>query len=92
METLIHLLKGSLGTGILAMPMAFYHAGYLIGSIGTLLIGILCTYCIHQLIKAEYELCSRKKVISSNLAEFQTCKFRKDVYHKFCFRFSDPKP
>lgn len=62
-ETLIHLLKGSLGTGILAMPMAFYNSGWLVGGIGTILIGLLCTYCIHQLIKCEYELCKRKKVI-----------------------------
>ncbi|XP_055598119.1 proton-coupled amino acid transporter-like protein CG1139 [Uranotaenia lowii] len=65
-ETLIHLLKGSLGTGILAMPNAFHHAGWLVGSVGTFLIGILCTYCIHLLIKAEYELCRRKKVPSLN--------------------------
>lgn len=50
------------------MPMAFYHSGWLIGAIGTILIGLLCTYCIHQLIKSEYELCKRKKVIFVNLA------------------------
>ncbi|XP_059615528.1 proton-coupled amino acid transporter-like protein CG1139 [Phlebotomus argentipes] len=65
-ETLIHLLKGSLGTGILAMPMAFYHAGYIVGSVGTIFIGLLCTYCIHMLIKVEYEMCKRKKVPSLN--------------------------
>lgn len=49
-ETLIHMLKGSLGTGILAMPNAFYNSGLLIGTVGTLLIGILCTYCLHVLV------------------------------------------
>ncbi|XP_077301348.1 proton-coupled amino acid transporter-like protein acs [Arctopsyche grandis] len=63
-ETLIHLLKGSLGTGILAMPNAFSHAGWLVGIVGTILIGLLCTYCIHVLIKAEYELCKRRRVPS----------------------------
>lgn len=63
MDTLIHLLKGSLGTGILAMPNAFNHSGFVVGSIGTIVIGLICTYCIHLLIKAEYELCKRKKVI-----------------------------
>ncbi|KAJ8919875.1 hypothetical protein NQ315_006404 [Exocentrus adspersus] len=61
-ETLLHLLKGSLGTGILAMPMAFYHSGYVLGLIATAAIGLLCTYCIHMLIKCEYELCKRRKV------------------------------
>uniref|UniRef100_A0A182MCC9 Amino acid transporter transmembrane domain-containing protein n=1 Tax=Anopheles culicifacies TaxID=139723 RepID=A0A182MCC9_9DIPT len=65
-ETLIHLLKGSLGTGILAMPNAFHHAGWTVGVVGTLLIGLLCTYCIHLLIKAEHELCKRKRVPSLN--------------------------
>lgn len=60
---MFHLLKGSLGTGILAMPNAFKNAGYVTGTIGTIIIGFICTYCIHQLVKAEYELCRRKKVI-----------------------------
>ncbi|KAJ9585748.1 hypothetical protein L9F63_002443, partial [Diploptera punctata] len=66
METLIHLLKGSLGTGILAMPNAFYHAGYVVGIVGTLLIGFICTYCIHQLVKSELELCKRRRIASLN--------------------------
>lgn len=65
-ETMFHFLKGSLGTGILAMPNAFKNSGYVLGSIGTILIGAICTYCIHQLVKAEYELCRRKKVSSSS--------------------------
>lgn len=63
-ETLLHLLKGSLGTGILAMPKAFHHAGYIIGLIATLIIGLLCTYCMRILVLSEYELCKRKKVPS----------------------------
>lgn len=61
-ETLVHLLKGSLGTGILAMPNAFMNAGLIIGTISTILIGILCTYCLHILVKAQYELCKRLRV------------------------------
>ncbi|XP_023942840.1 proton-coupled amino acid transporter-like protein CG1139 [Bicyclus anynana] len=64
METLLHLLKGSLGTGILAMPHAFAKSGYVVGAVGTLLIGILCTYCIHVLIDSCYVLCKRRKVPS----------------------------
>lgn len=61
-ETLLHLLKGSLGTGILAMPLAFYHAGWVLGIVGTAIIGFICTYCIHLLINSEYELCKRRKL------------------------------
>ncbi|XP_031641031.1 proton-coupled amino acid transporter-like protein CG1139 [Contarinia nasturtii] len=63
-DTLIHLLKGSLGTGILAMPNAFYNSGYIVGFVGTMIIGVVCTYCIHMLLRSHYELCKRKKVPS----------------------------
>jgi proton-coupled amino acid transporter len=65
-ETFFHLMKGSLGTGILAMANAFNDSGYVVGVFGTIIIGVLCTYCIHQLISAEYELCKRKKIASLN--------------------------
>ncbi|KAK9500843.1 hypothetical protein O3M35_002027 [Rhynocoris fuscipes] len=65
-ETLIHMLKASLGTGILAMPDAFNNAGYMVATIGTLAIGFLCTYSIHILISSEYELCRRKRQPSMN--------------------------
>ncbi|XP_014470141.1 PREDICTED: proton-coupled amino acid transporter 1-like [Dinoponera quadriceps] len=61
-ETLIHLLKGSLGTGILAMPNAFCNSGFLVGVIATIIIGVLCTYCLHILVKAQYKLCKRLRV------------------------------
>ncbi|XP_049829765.1 proton-coupled amino acid transporter-like protein CG1139 isoform X1 [Schistocerca gregaria] len=69
METLLHLLKGSLGTGILAMPNAFMHAGYAVGIVGTFIIGVLCTYCIHLLVKAQYELCRRRRIPSLGYQE-----------------------
>ncbi|GJQ78809.1 hypothetical protein Trydic_g2651 [Trypoxylus dichotomus] len=46
---LIHLLKGSLGTGILAMPNAFKNAGLIFGFVGTIVVGILCTHCVQLL-------------------------------------------
>lgn len=48
------------------MPMAFLNSGYILGTVGTIVIGTLCLYCIHLLIDAEYELCKRKKVPSLN--------------------------
>lgn len=68
-ETLLHLLKGSLGTGILAMPHAFYNSGYIVGIIGTVIIGFISTYCVHLLLGAQYELCKRKKVPSLTYPE-----------------------
>lgn len=72
-ESIIHLLKCSLGTGILAMPQAIYHAGYVLGAIGTAAIGILCLYCIQLLLESHYELCKRKKV-SKLIRSYKTAK------------------
>ncbi|KAG4067452.1 hypothetical protein HA402_009689 [Bradysia odoriphaga] len=63
-ETLVHLLKIALGTGIFAMPNAFNHAGYLVGFIGTIIIGIITNFCVHMLVNTHYLLCKKKKVPS----------------------------
>jgi proton-coupled amino acid transporter len=52
LDTMIHLLKGNIGTGILAMPDAFKNAGLCVGTIGTLLMGIICTHCMHMLVRS----------------------------------------
>ncbi|KAK5643872.1 hypothetical protein RI129_007717 [Pyrocoelia pectoralis] len=59
--SLIHLLKSSLGTGILAMPNAFRNAGLIFGFVGTLVVGFLCTYCVHILVKASHVICQKSK-------------------------------
>ncbi|KAK3923365.1 Proton-coupled amino acid transporter-like protein [Frankliniella fusca] len=61
-DTLFHLLKGCIGTGILAMPEAFKFAGYVVGFVGTAIIGFICTLAVHMLIDAEYELSKRRRV------------------------------
>ncbi|XP_030767594.1 proton-coupled amino acid transporter-like protein CG1139 isoform X1 [Sitophilus oryzae] len=60
----LHLVKGSLGTGILAVPRAFKSAGLLVGTIGAILIGILCTHAIHLLVKASHKVCIKNKLPS----------------------------
>lgn len=52
---LIHLLKSSLGTGILAIPRAFKSAGLMVGLFGTIVIGLLCTHTIHILVSCWYQ-------------------------------------
>ncbi|XP_031339112.1 proton-coupled amino acid transporter-like protein pathetic [Photinus pyralis] len=59
---LIHLLKSSLGTGILAMPNAFRNAGLIFGLVGTFVVGLLCTYCVHILVKASHAICQKAKI------------------------------
>ncbi|PZC83426.1 hypothetical protein B5X24_HaOG207809 [Helicoverpa armigera] len=54
---LAHLLKASLGSGVLAMPLAFKNAGLAVGSVGTLIIGLICCHVIHVLVKTSQKLC-----------------------------------
>ncbi|XP_058816422.1 proton-coupled amino acid transporter-like protein pathetic [Topomyia yanbarensis] len=71
-DTLIHLIKGSLGSGILAMPLAFKNAGLWFGLGATITIGLICTYCIHILVKCAHLLCQREQIPSlcySDVAE-----------------------
>ncbi|XP_030372604.1 proton-coupled amino acid transporter-like protein CG1139 isoform X1 [Scaptodrosophila lebanonensis] len=69
METLVHLLKGSLGSGILAMPMAFMNAGLWFGLVATFAVGALCTYCVHILVKCAHILCRRRKIPMMGFAD-----------------------
>ncbi|KAG8274812.1 proton-coupled amino acid transporter-like protein CG1139 [Homalodisca vitripennis] len=61
-ETCTHLLKGSIGAGILAMPKGFYHAGIITGFIGTILLTASVIYAIDTLIRMQYIQCKRLQV------------------------------
>ncbi|XP_031357706.1 proton-coupled amino acid transporter-like protein CG1139 isoform X1 [Photinus pyralis] len=74
-DTLIHLLKGSLGSGILAMPLAFANAGLAFGLVATFLIGAICTYCVHILVKSAHTLCMRRRVPALGFAEVAEAAF-----------------
>ncbi|CAB3241177.1 unnamed protein product [Arctia plantaginis] len=71
MGSMVHLLKSSLGSGILAMPAAFKNAGLAVGSLGTIVLGFICTHCIYILVKTSQEVCVEAKKPSMGFAE--TC-------------------
>ncbi|CAH0397377.1 unnamed protein product [Chilo suppressalis] len=58
---LAHLLKASLGSGVLAMPLAFKNAGLVVGCFGTVIIGFICAHVIHVLVKTSQQLCIETK-------------------------------
>ncbi|KAI9586211.1 proton-coupled amino acid transporter 4 [Glossina fuscipes] len=68
-DTMIHLLKGNIGTGILAMPDAFRNAGLYVGLFGTLILGAICTHCMHMLVRCSHELCQRLQQPALNFPE-----------------------
>ncbi|XP_076752801.1 proton-coupled amino acid transporter-like protein pathetic [Xylocopa sonorina] len=73
---LAHLLKSSLGTGILAMPNAIRNGGVLFGGIGTIVIGLICAHCVHILVRSSHVLCKRTKTPQMTYAETAEAAFR----------------
>jgi len=85
LEALIHFVKGNLGTGILAMPMAFHKAGLLVGAIALPLMAIICTHSMQMLVECADELKSRNGDFSisySRVAE-TACLAGAKQFHKF---------
>lgn len=68
---LAHLLKASLGSGVLAMPLAFRNAGLAVGTIGTIIVGFICAHALHILVKTSQQLCVEAKRPALGYAE--TC-------------------
>ncbi|XP_013189259.1 proton-coupled amino acid transporter-like protein pathetic [Amyelois transitella] len=68
-DTLTHLLKASLGTGILAMPKAFKCVGLVSGVFFTILVAVICTHCSYILIKCAHVLYKKTKKTSMTFAE-----------------------
>ncbi|KAK9875544.1 hypothetical protein WA026_009352 [Henosepilachna vigintioctopunctata] len=73
---LMHLVKSSMGTGTLAVPMAFKYAGLLVGIFGTMMIGLLCAHTVHILVLASYKVCIASKVPSMGFAETAEAVFK----------------
>ncbi|XP_043286065.1 proton-coupled amino acid transporter-like protein pathetic [Venturia canescens] len=74
-ETLTHLLKASLGTGILAMPKAFNSAGSLVGIISTMLVAFVCTHCAYILVKCAHVLYYKTKKTEMGFADVAEAAF-----------------
>ena len=55
-DTIFHLLKGNIGTGILAMPDAIKNSGLAVGTVGLVLLSVVCVHCMHLLVKANHRL------------------------------------
>lgn len=59
------------------MPLAFSNAGLWFGLIATILIGIICTHCIHILVKCAHILCKRTETPSLGFSEIAEMAFVK---------------
>lgn len=58
-QTMTHILKANVGTGVLAMPNAFKDIGLWPGLILVPIIGVICIHCMNILIASHNILCDR---------------------------------
>ncbi|XP_034103693.1 proton-coupled amino acid transporter-like protein pathetic isoform X1 [Drosophila albomicans] len=85
-ETLTHLLKASLGTGILGMPIAFMYSGLVMGIISTIITAIVCTHCSYVLVKCGHKLYYRTRRTKMTFAEIAETAFQRGP--KWCRPFA----
>ncbi|XP_015590129.1 proton-coupled amino acid transporter-like protein pathetic [Cephus cinctus] len=71
-----HVLKSSLGTGLIAMPNAIKNAGLIVGGISTVIVGIICAHAVHILIKSSQVACKRTRSPKLTYAETAESVFK----------------
>jgi len=61
-ETIVHLLKGNIGIGVLTMPIAISNAGLIGGVLGMMFVALITVHCMHCLVSAAQKLVAKRGV------------------------------
>ncbi|XP_043501944.1 proton-coupled amino acid transporter 1-like isoform X1 [Polistes fuscatus] len=64
-ETMMHLFKGNVGSGIFALGDAFKHAGLLLAPPLTIFLGVICVHAQHILVQCNEEV--KRRIGDSNI-------------------------
>lgn len=86
-QTLVHLLKGNIGTGCFAMAEAVKNSGLIVGPILILLIAVICVHVQHMLIRcAEFVKRENQLEMRPDFAETIEMSFsssKNEKWHKW---------
>jgi proton-coupled amino acid transporter len=69
MQSLMNLLKGNVGTGILALPSAFKSGGLWVSFIGIFILGTISVHCMHILVNCAHKICRRTGSVSMDYGD-----------------------
>jgi len=61
--------EGNVGTGLLSLPLAIYHGGWIFGPIMLLVISILAVHCMHLLVGSSQHLCRKTNIPTLDYGE-----------------------
>lgn len=75
-QSLMHMIKSNLGTGMLAMPASFAHCGLVNASLGLPMLCFMATYCVHLLVRSSQHLEGKMKWMNVDYADLAKGSFR----------------
>ena len=61
--------SGNVGTGLLSLPLAIYHGGWVLGPLMLAAISVMAVHCMHLLVGASQHLCKKCSVATLDYGE-----------------------